>query len=96
VADYKPSDELRAAREAMEEVKAVTDEMIKTATKRLHKAIAADAAVPTNTIADIARFMDWSPNYVSRIARAGGVPARVDVEPPKRRTVKRRPRDDHG
>lgn len=82
---YEPSEELKAARVAMDEAKATAEAMIKAAQERLHKAIAADAAIETNNIVDIAKWMDWSSRYVSRIARAQGVKARVDVEPPRRR-----------
>lgn len=82
---YEPSAELRAAKEAMEEAKAAAKKLIEERTDRLHKAIAADAAVETNNISDIARYMKWSSTYVSRIARAEGVPARVPVEPPRRK-----------
>jgi hypothetical protein len=81
VTAYEPSDQLRAAREAMEEVKAVTKRMLDEATERLHQAIADEVAKP-NKPADVARFMGWHAGYVRKLARERGVPAYMDVEPP--------------
>lgn len=92
---YVASEELRAAKQAMEEAKAAAKKLVDDATERLHKAIAAEAAIETkNNITDIARFMGWTSTYVSRIAREQGVPARIDVEPPKRRKRKAEPGHD--
>lgn len=96
VAEYKPSEELVAARAAMDDAKATADAMVKAATDRFHNAIAADAAVETNNIVDIAAWLNFTSTYVSRIARAKGVKPRVDVEPPRRRKSTPDPEADHG
>jgi hypothetical protein len=99
-AAYEPSDELRAAREALEEVKAVTKKMLDEATERFHKAISDEVAKPTRP-ADVARYLGWHAGYVRKIARDHGVPGFLDVEPPPPRR-RRRPSSepetgkDHG
>lgn len=77
---YEPSDDLRAAKEAFKAAKDAYDE----ATERLHTLIAEEVAKPTRP-ADVARFMEWHPGYVRRIARERGVAPHIDVEPPRRK-----------
>lgn len=84
VATYQPSDDLRTAVEEMAKAKAKAEKIIEVATKRLHQAIADEVAKPTRP-ADVARYMDWHPGYVRKIARERGVAPHVDVEPPRRK-----------
>lgn len=84
VAAYEPSADLRKAVAAMDAAKAKAKAIIDAATERLHQAIADEVAKPTRP-ADVARFMDWHPGYVRKIARDRGVAPHIDVEPPRRK-----------
>lgn len=79
MAAYTPSDNLRAALEAEREAKAVYDASL----ERLHAAIAAEVALPAKN-ADVARFVDYHPGHVARIARAHGVLGDPRRKPPSR------------
>lgn len=84
VAAYEPSDDLRTAVDEMARAKAKAEKIVEVATSRLHQAIADEVAKPTRP-ADVARFMNWHPGYVRKIARERGVAPHVDVEPPRRK-----------
>jgi hypothetical protein len=79
MAAYIPSDNLRAALEAERAAKVVYD----SALARLHEAIAAEVALPAKN-ADVARFVDYHPGHVARIARAHGVLGDPRRTPPGR------------
>lgn len=79
MAAYIPSDDLRAALEAERAAK-VAYEM---ALEKLHKAIAKEVARPSKN-ADVARFVDYHPGHVARIARAHGVAGDPTRTPPRR------------
>jgi hypothetical protein len=79
MAAYTPSDNLRAALEAERAAKAVYD----AALEGLHAAIAAEVARPAKN-ADVARFVDYHPGHVARIARARGVAGDPSRTPPRR------------
>lgn len=79
MAAYIPSDNLRAALEAERAAKVVYE----AALARLHEAIAAEVARPSKN-ADVARFADYHPGHVARIARAHGVAGDPTRTPPRR------------
>jgi hypothetical protein len=79
MAAYIPTDNLRAALEAERAAKAA----YAVALERLHAAIAAEVALPAKN-ADVARFVDFHPGHVARIARAHGVPGDPTRTPPRR------------
>jgi len=81
---YQPSEKLLAAQKAVEEAKAAAKKLIDDATAELNAAIA-EEVTGAPTVTDVANHLGWSVGYVRRIARAKGVPPRVDVEPPRRR-----------
>lgn len=77
MAAYIPSDNLRAALTDERAAKAAYE----AALKRLHVAIAAEVALPAKN-ADVARFVDFHPGHVARIARAHGVLGDPRRKPP--------------
>jgi hypothetical protein len=82
VAAYEPSEQLRGA---FEDVRAAEDAHAQ-ALERLYGAIAIEVADEAVKTTDVARFLDYSAGHVRRIARDRGVPAKVDVEPPRRKS----------
>lgn len=82
VAAFEPSDKLRAAKEASDEAEALYE----AALERLYDAIAEELLTrPDVGTTALAGFLHRSAGHVRRIARERGVPAKVDVEPPRRR-----------
>lgn len=83
---FEPSPELKAAIEHVKAEKKRAKEIDEAATQYLYDAIARemiDRPDVGNTA--IGTFFGYSAGHIRRIGRDRGVPAKVDVEPPKRR-----------
>lgn len=90
VAKFEPSDELRAAKDAFDEAKAVHDAKL----RQLYDAAADELRKrPGVTTTALANYLDRSDGHVRREVRARGVQRRVNVEPPRR--LKSTPEPDH-
>ena len=81
VAAYEPSEQLRDALEDVRAAEAVHAQAL----ERLYDAVAIEVGDESVKTTDVARYLDYSAGHVRRIARERGVPAKTDVEPPRRK-----------
>lgn len=89
---FEPSDQLKAAVEHYRAEKKRAADIEHAALMELHDAVAAEMiAKPDVSNTAIGGFLGYSGSHVRKIGRERGVPAKVDVEPPKRR--RREPSD---
>ncbi len=87
VATFEPSEQLTAAIDHVKAEKKRARDIVKAATQVLYDAIAAEMiAKPDVGTTELANFLGRSAGHVRRVGRERGVPAKVDVEPPRRRS----------
>ncbi len=83
---FEPSDQLKAAIDHLEAEKQRARDIEAAATQHLYDAIAAEMIKrPDVGTTALANFLGYSAGHVRRIGRERGVPAKVDVEPPRRK-----------
>lgn len=83
---FEPSDKLKAAIEHVKAEKKRAKDIDEAATQELYDAIAREMIErPDVGNTAIGNFFGYSAGHIRRIGRKRGVPAKVDVEPPKRR-----------
>lgn len=83
---FEPSEQLTAAIQHLEAEKERARAIEAAATQKLYDAIAAEMiARPEVGTTELANFLGRSAGHVRRIGRERGVPAKTDVEPPRRK-----------
>lgn len=86
MATFEPSDQLKAAIAHVAAEKKRARAIVAAATQVLYDAIAAEMIEkPDLGTTELANYLGRSAGHIRRVGRERGVPAKTDVEPPRRK-----------
>jgi len=88
VATFEPSEQLKAAVDHLAAEKRRARAIVAAATQALYQAMAAEMIDrPEVGTTELANYLGYTPRHVRRVGAERGVPAKVDVEPPRRKAA---------